>query len=76
MAHNVGISFNRIAEACALKAERVSQIAPGMASVTALATVENRRRAAHSRCPPETGCAPLGGHRHSQHGVTACEMTR
>ncbi|MCX4429802.1 hypothetical protein [Streptomyces mirabilis] len=40
MAHNVWISFNRIAEACALKAERVSQIAQGMASVTALATVE------------------------------------
>ncbi|MEU0221632.1 hypothetical protein ABZ281_44395 [Streptomyces sp. NPDC006265] len=39
-AHDVGISFNRIAEACALKAERVSQIARGAASVTALATVE------------------------------------
>ncbi|MEW2400310.1 hypothetical protein [Streptomyces sp. NPDC046862] len=40
MAHGVGISFNRIAEACALKSERVSQIARGAAAVTALATVE------------------------------------
>ncbi|MDX2855186.1 hypothetical protein [Streptomyces scabiei] len=40
MAHDVGISFNRIAEACALKAERVSQIARGTTSVTALTTVE------------------------------------
>ncbi|MFB7852696.1 hypothetical protein ACFC34_37565 [Streptomyces sp. NPDC056053] len=40
MAHDVGISFNRIAEACALKAERVSQIARGATSVTALTTVE------------------------------------
>ncbi|MDX3131403.1 hypothetical protein PV367_16830 [Streptomyces europaeiscabiei] len=40
MAHDAGISFNRIAEACALKAERVSQIARGTAAVTALATVE------------------------------------
>lgn len=40
MAHAAGISFNRIAEACALKAERVSQTARGAASVTALATVE------------------------------------
>ncbi|MEU0476372.1 hypothetical protein [Streptomyces olivaceus] len=40
MAHDVGISFNRIAEACALKSERVSQIARGAAAVTALATVE------------------------------------
>ncbi|MER7178550.1 hypothetical protein ABT404_03510 [Streptomyces hyaluromycini] len=40
MAHDVGISFNRIAEACALKAERVSQIARGTTAVTALATVE------------------------------------
>jgi len=40
MAHYVGISFNRIAEACALKADRVSQIARGITSVTALTTVE------------------------------------
>ncbi|MBC9730559.1 hypothetical protein [Streptomyces sp. TRM68367] len=40
MAHDAGISFNRIAEACALKSDRVSQIARGTASVTALATVE------------------------------------
>ncbi|MEU4469400.1 hypothetical protein AB0G20_37880 [Streptomyces sp. NPDC024017] len=40
MAHDVGISFNRIAEACTLKSERVSQIARGTAAVTALATVE------------------------------------
>ncbi|MFD4956273.1 hypothetical protein [Streptomyces sp. NPDC058451] len=38
--HGVGISFNRIAEACTLKAERVSQIARGTTSVTALTTVE------------------------------------
>ncbi len=38
--HDVGISFNRIAEACALKAERVSQIARGTTAVTALTTVE------------------------------------
>ncbi|MFE7076396.1 hypothetical protein ACFU96_40545 [Streptomyces sp. NPDC057620] len=40
MAHDAGISFNRIAEACALKAERVSQIARGTTAVTALTTVE------------------------------------
>ncbi|MFF1445017.1 hypothetical protein ACFVYS_35685, partial [Streptomyces sp. NPDC058295] len=40
MAHDVGISFNRIAEACALKSDRASQIARGTAAVTALATVE------------------------------------
>ncbi|MFI8169841.1 hypothetical protein ACIGAN_26290 [Streptomyces sp. NPDC085931] len=40
MAHDAGLSFNRIAEACALKADRVSQIARGTAAVTALATVE------------------------------------
>ncbi|MEU3201417.1 hypothetical protein [Streptomyces sp. NPDC006996] len=40
LAHDVGISFNRIAEACALKAERVSQIARGTTAVTALTTVE------------------------------------
>lgn len=40
MAHDAGISFNRIAEACALKSDRVSQIARGTAAVTALATVE------------------------------------
>ncbi|MFC9932527.1 hypothetical protein [Streptomyces sp. NPDC127190] len=40
MAHDAGISFNRIAEACALKPERVSQIARGTATVTALTTVE------------------------------------
>lgn len=40
MAHDVGISFNRIAEACALKAERVSQIARDTTAVTALTTVE------------------------------------
>ncbi|WP_053710767.1 hypothetical protein [Streptomyces sp. NRRL B-3648] len=40
MAHDEGISYNRIAEACALKSERVSQIARGTAAVTALATVE------------------------------------
>ncbi|KAF3463244.1 hypothetical protein [Streptomyces sp. Tu 3180] len=40
MTHEAGISFNRIAEACALKAERVGQIARGAAVVTALATVE------------------------------------
>jgi hypothetical protein len=40
MAHGVGISFNRIAEACALKSDRVSQITRGAGSVTALATVE------------------------------------
>ncbi|MFJ9634725.1 hypothetical protein ACIRU8_44260 [Streptomyces sp. NPDC101175] len=40
MAHDVGISFNRIAEACALKAERVSQIARGTTAVTAFTTVE------------------------------------
>ncbi|MFE9813169.1 hypothetical protein [Streptomyces sp. NPDC005548] len=38
--HDCGISFNRIAEACVLKAERVSQIARGAASATALTTVE------------------------------------
>ncbi|MGW5498936.1 hypothetical protein [Streptomyces olivaceoviridis] len=40
MAHDAGISFNRIAEACALKAERVSQITRGTTAVTALTTVE------------------------------------
>ncbi|MEU9289151.1 hypothetical protein AB0D57_31885 [Streptomyces sp. NPDC048275] len=40
MTHEAGISFNRIAEACVLKSERVSQIARGTAAVTALATVE------------------------------------
>ncbi|NJP73162.1 hypothetical protein HCJ99_20230 [Streptomyces sp. C1-2] len=40
MTHDAGISFNRIAEACALKAERVSQIARGTTAVTALTTVE------------------------------------
>ncbi|MFC9686454.1 hypothetical protein, partial [Streptomyces sp. NPDC056948] len=40
LVHAAGVSFNRIAEACALKAERVSQIARGTGSVTALATVE------------------------------------
>src|SRR5689334_18293354 len=40
MAHDAGISYNRIAEACTLKPERVSQIARGTAAVTALATVE------------------------------------
>lgn len=40
MTHEAGISFNRIAEACVLKSERVSQIARGAAAVTALATVE------------------------------------
>ncbi|MEU1921020.1 hypothetical protein AB0H23_35310 [Streptomyces albogriseolus] len=40
MAHDAGISFNRIAEACTLKAERVSQIARGTTAVTALTTVE------------------------------------
>lgn len=40
MAHDAGISYNRIAEACVLKSERVSQIARGTAAVTALATVE------------------------------------
>ncbi|MCT9011595.1 hypothetical protein [Streptomyces rhizosphaerihabitans] len=40
MAHDAGISYNRIAEACALKSERVSQIARGTTAVTALATVE------------------------------------
>ncbi|MGC9479208.1 hypothetical protein CJI59_30900 [Streptomyces sp. Alain-F2R5] len=40
MAHDAGLSYNRIAEACALKSERVSQIARGTTTVTALATVE------------------------------------
>ncbi|MFF4139038.1 hypothetical protein ACFY1B_48360 [Streptomyces mirabilis] len=40
MAHDAGISYNRIAEACALKSERVRQIARGTTAVTALATVE------------------------------------
>ncbi|MER6471558.1 hypothetical protein [Streptomyces collinus] len=40
MAHDAGISYNRIAEACTLKPERVSQIARGTAAVSALATVE------------------------------------
>jgi hypothetical protein len=40
MAHDAGISYNRIAEACALKSERVSQIARGTTAVTALAIVE------------------------------------
>ncbi|MER7967628.1 hypothetical protein ABTX35_01180 [Streptomyces sp. NPDC096080] len=49
MTHDAGISFNRIAEACSLKAERVSQIARGTTSVTALTTVE--RIAAGLRIP-------------------------
>ncbi|WP_328983098.1 hypothetical protein OG258_53525 [Streptomyces mirabilis] len=40
IAHDAGISYNRIAEACALKSERVSQIARGTTAVTALAIVE------------------------------------
>ncbi|MFF4518902.1 hypothetical protein [Streptomyces mirabilis] len=40
MAHDAGISYNRIAEACTLKSERVSQIARGTTAVTALAIVE------------------------------------
>ncbi|MGW4995217.1 hypothetical protein ACWEQ3_47905 [Streptomyces mirabilis] len=40
LAHDAGISYNRIAEACALKSERVSQIARGTTAVTALAIVE------------------------------------
>ncbi|MFJ8769611.1 hypothetical protein [Streptomyces clavifer] len=40
MAHGHGISFNRIGEACGMKAERASKIARGEATVTALDTVE------------------------------------
>ncbi|MFK0112576.1 hypothetical protein [Streptomyces sp. NPDC091217] len=40
MTHDAGISYNRIAEACALKSERVSQIARGTTAVTALVIVE------------------------------------
>ncbi|MET8585551.1 hypothetical protein ABZX39_32450 [Streptomyces collinus] len=40
MAHDAGISYNRIAEACTLKPERVSQIARGTTTVIALAIVE------------------------------------
>ncbi|MFF8601863.1 helix-turn-helix domain-containing protein [Streptomyces sp. NPDC015232] len=39
-AHEAGISFNKIAEACGMKTERVSRIARGEATVTALDTVE------------------------------------
>ncbi|MEW1599349.1 helix-turn-helix transcriptional regulator [Streptomyces sp. NPDC093808] len=39
-AHEAGISYNRIAEACGMKAERVSRVARGEATVTALDTVE------------------------------------
>ncbi|WP_217625766.1 hypothetical protein [Streptomyces lunaelactis] len=38
--HKNGISFNRIGEACGMKAERASKIARGEATVTALDTVE------------------------------------
>lgn len=40
MANGTGISFNRIAEACGMKADRVSKIARGNAAVTALETIE------------------------------------
>ncbi|MFI0220358.1 hypothetical protein [Streptomyces lydicus] len=40
IAHRNGISFNRIGEACGMKAERVSKVARGEAKVTALDTVE------------------------------------
>ncbi|WP_030570387.1 hypothetical protein [Streptomyces aureocirculatus] len=40
MAHRTGISFNRIGEACGMKAERASKVARGEATVTALDTVE------------------------------------
>ncbi|MQY16228.1 hypothetical protein SRB5_64260 [Streptomyces sp. RB5] len=39
-ANAAGMSFNRIAEACGMKTERVSKVARGMATVTALETVE------------------------------------
>lgn len=40
MAHENGISFYRIGESCGMKAERVSKIARGEATVTALETIE------------------------------------
>ncbi|MFE3151219.1 MULTISPECIES: hypothetical protein [unclassified Streptomyces] len=40
VAHMNGASFNRIGEACGMKAERASKVARGEATVTALDTVE------------------------------------
>ena len=40
LASGAGLSFNRIAEACAMKAERVSKVARGTAAVTAFDVVE------------------------------------
>jgi transcriptional regulator with XRE-family HTH domain len=39
-AHRHGISYNKISEACGIKAERVSQIASGRRTVTMMATIE------------------------------------
>ncbi|MCQ8194632.1 helix-turn-helix domain-containing protein [Streptomyces rugosispiralis] len=38
--HGSGISFNRISEACGIKADRISKVARGEATVTALDTIE------------------------------------
>ncbi|MEU6495713.1 hypothetical protein [Streptomyces sp. NPDC046984] len=40
MAHEAGVSFYRIGEACGMKDERVSRIARGQGTVTALDTIE------------------------------------
>ncbi|MFJ7496786.1 hypothetical protein ACIQZB_37665 [Streptomyces sp. NPDC097727] len=40
MANGAQVSFNRIAEACGMKAERVSKVARGDAAVTGFDTVE------------------------------------
>ncbi|MBD0844227.1 helix-turn-helix transcriptional regulator [Streptomyces sp. TRM68416] len=40
MAHRAGVSYYRIGEACGMKPERVSKVARGEASVTALDTIE------------------------------------
>ncbi|MEU5124644.1 hypothetical protein [Streptomyces mobaraensis] len=40
LAHEAGISFNRISEACGIRAERVSQIARGHGTVTSLSGLE------------------------------------
>ncbi|MFD5565538.1 hypothetical protein [Kitasatospora griseola] len=38
--HRAGLSFNKIAEACGMKAERVSLVARGLATVTTLESIE------------------------------------
>ncbi|MFD8386161.1 hypothetical protein ACFV2X_47975 [Streptomyces sp. NPDC059679] len=40
LAHDAGISYNKIAEACGLKAERVGKMARGTGEITTLAAIE------------------------------------